>query len=401
MHREIAELDRLLAAEGVLRRVAIPSALQQAFATHGIAYRRHVMVLSLIATLVLYMGFGLLDWLMVPDLVGVALSFRFGIVLPCGLAVLYLLRQADCPFLFQQMAVSAYLLLGVALLAILVGLSTSLQALGFLIGNYAILICAVIAMALPFEVALIIALVGFAIQTAAIVYSPVLPPILLLHNLLTGFVILGPALVANWMLENERRRHFLMLRREQVRLRQLAGQRDLLGRLAALDPLTGLANRRGFYAALNGDIRADVSGLPMTVAMIDVDSFKAYNDQYGHPAGDEALQSVAAVLDTLSEPNVRVGRLGGEEFAVAMTALGAEAAITRIESLHASIQRLGIPHHYSSTAEVLTISVGVARGPVREGDIESLFRIADEALYQAKRAGRNRVVILDATPTAQ
>ena len=127
--------------------------------------------------------------------------------------------------------------------------------------------------------------------------------------------------------------------------------------------------------------------------MVDIDFFKAYNDTYGHQAGDDCLKRVARLLKGYSR---RAGdfaaRYGGEEFAVVLTGAKAEVAQTIAEDIRQGVQALQIPHESSPAGSVVTVSVGVATVVPGEGSApRELLRLADEALYDAKRAGRNRV----------
>ena len=170
-----------------------------------------------------------------------------------------------------------------------------------------------------------------------------------------------------------------------------------LERLSAIDGLTGIANRRRFEAAFDAEWRrAGRSGTPLSVVMVDLDHFKAFNDTYGHQGGDDCLRRVATVLARgLERAGDLVARYGGEEFIVILAAAGAAAAARTAEHLRAEVERLGIPHA-GSPSGVVTVSLGVAtarRAQGRRGiSPEALLAAADRALYEAKRAGRNRVI---------
>ncbi|MBR0684269.1 GGDEF domain-containing protein [Roseomonas eburnea] len=171
-----------------------------------------------------------------------------------------------------------------------------------------------------------------------------------------------------------------------------------LARAAVTDPLTGLANRRGFSAAAETAVslcrRQD---MPAAMIVFDLDRFKAINDGHGHAAGDAVLAGMAGVLRRHLRAGDIVGRLGGEEFAVLCPGLDAAGAAAVAERLRAA-QRLEVPHP-AGPGEAVTASAGVAElAPT--GDVatslEAALAAADRALYAAKAAGRDRVVLAPA-----
>lgn len=188
---------------------------------------------------------------------------------------------------------------------------------------------------------------------------------------------------------------------ERTRALNSANQR--LQQVARTDYLTDLPNRRSFDEALEIAIE---SGCPVGLVLIDVDFFKAYNDFYGHQMGDECLQRVANALRdvTRSLPGVAVGRYGGEEFAVLVTEKYKLPKLA--EALREAVAALAIPHKESSISEVVTISLGVLEQgtpDAREGFAQvaaELLQEADEALYHAKAAGRNRSFVVGAEQPA-
>ena len=171
---------------------------------------------------------------------------------------------------------------------------------------------------------------------------------------------------------------------------------DVLRRasLALVDGLTGIANRRRFDAELEREWRrASRSRMPLSLVLLDVDCFKLFNDLYGHPAGDECLRRVAAELAGVSTRAADlVARYGGEELAMVLPDVDADAATRLAESARARIEALAIPHGASTAAPVVTVSAGAAtRHPGRGSSAATLIAAADGALYLAKRQGRNRV----------
>ena len=166
----------------------------------------------------------------------------------------------------------------------------------------------------------------------------------------------------------------------------LASAIETLHRLSNTDALTECANRRHFDDALTLEWRRAVrTTTPLSLAMIDIDFFKPFNDTHGHQAGDEVLRRVAATLQSrLHRAGDLVARYGGEEFAILLVGVDAEKALEIADRARADVEALG----------VVTISAGVATiVPRRDVAPEELVSAADAALYEAKRAGRNRVVV--------
>ena len=156
-----------------------------------------------------------------------------------------------------------------------------------------------------------------------------------------------------------------------------------LEELAITDGLTGLNNHRFFQERLRRDLEiARRAGRPLSIVMFDVDHFKAYNDSFGHPAGDEVLRRVATALREEARAADLVARYGGEEFVVAMPDAGRAAAHAAAERIRRRVQADGI----------VTISGGIACLPEDGEDAEVLVARADAALYRAKREGRDRIV---------
>lgn len=188
----------------------------------------------------------------------------------------------------------------------------------------------------------------------------------------------------------------LALSRELKR-RQIAESK--LYRLARTDSLTGLDNRGTFDSVLAKEAqRAARSGRPLSVLFVDVDHFKAFNDYYGHPAGDDVLRRVAqSASRCLRRDGDHVARYGGEEFVVTLPDTDSQGAATVAEGIRRAIAGLGIEHVKSPYGRV-TASIGTATTADGRMNAATLLRRADEALYRAKAGGRNRV--LDAQPSA-
>ena len=168
-----------------------------------------------------------------------------------------------------------------------------------------------------------------------------------------------------------------------------------LARAARTDALTGLGNRlrlREQLQQLRDMIRR--YGPEYSVAMCDVDNFKRFNDRYGHVAGDDVLRSIGSAITRACRTTDLAFRYGGEEIAILLPD-PPDAAGVAIERLRAAVEALAIPHAGNDDVGVVTLSAGVAPLlPVAGEDLEAMLRTADAALYDAKRLGRNRVVVV-------
>lgn len=167
-----------------------------------------------------------------------------------------------------------------------------------------------------------------------------------------------------------------------------------LQRLATTDPLTGVFNRRQFFAAgLQEFLRTRRYGNTMSVLMLDIDHFKAVNDRWGHSAGDRVLLALAEIMSSLVRDQDCVGRLGGEEFAVILPETELSGALVSAERLRAAVEQaeMACPSDHGNVLRV-TVSIGVAASTADDSSFEAVLARADNRLYAAKESGRNRVV---------
>lgn len=219
----------------------------------------------------------------------------------------------------------------------------------------------------------IVAFIGSALFFA-------MPTPVLLRSCAFLLITAATSAVAAWHLERQSRRSFLDGR--------------LIAQLAEHDALTGAKNRRVFDEHLARLWQQAIrDGRQIATLLIDVDHFKAYNDRYGHQAGDIALQQVAqAVRAEISRPLDLMSRYGGEEFAVLLYDVDGPSARDIAERMRVAVSALGIEHRGSRSARVVTVSIGVAAvQPLAERGPLGALQLADEALYAAKDRGRNNV----------
>lgn len=181
---------------------------------------------------------------------------------------------------------------------------------------------------------------------------------------------------------------------QQVRLyQQLETANHELQRLAAIDSLTQVANRRRFDEYLQQEWQRMLrEQLPLSLILCDIDCFKLYNDTYGHQAGDDCLRQVAQVIQNAAKRAIDLpARYGGEEFAVILPNTDQEGAILVAQDIQTGVKELGISHSASKVCDTVTVSLGVSNTiPSVITSPELLINAADKALYQAKAEGRDR-----------
>jgi diguanylate cyclase (GGDEF)-like protein len=202
-------------------------------------------------------------------------------------------------------------------------------------------------------------------------------------------------LASLYRLEHDERSQYLMRRREGHLLKALGSANERLDRLSRTDALTSLFNRRGFeeqLAACWSQARGE--HLSLSLLLLDIDYFKRYNDHYGHPGGDQCLRRVAgAVRSALRFPDDIAARYGGEEFAVILPKTDEAMALGIAERVRQSVLSIDVLHERSEVAKIVTVSIGAAtvRPDNTRMTAEQLIGAADQALYEAKQKGRNRV----------
>jgi diguanylate cyclase (GGDEF)-like protein len=234
---------------------------------------------------------------------------------------------------------------------------------------------------LLFRAALFAALlipIGFAVSS----FFFDVPPVVILRCGLLLAVTCGVAAIIYRDIEATYRKSFL--------------EAGLIGELAAHDGLTGLTNRRAFDKhLLRVWQQAQRDRRTVTILMIDIDHFKAYNDSYGHQAGDVALRSVAQLLKEFARrPLDLAARYGGEEFTIILYDLAAPHVRDVAERVRLAVQKNASPVNLGPTRSAVTVSIGVGTVTPRVGRTPAgALQLADEALYEAKRSGRNAVVV--------
>jgi diguanylate cyclase (GGDEF)-like protein len=228
---------------------------------------------------------------------------------------------------------------------------------------------------------------SFRENLVSLAIVPLVPNLQALLGMAPGFPVLGfnaliwPAFVLSMFAYREYDRLLRRLYETQAKLMELATR----------DELTGLGNRRHFMQRGEEAVRLAVRhNRPLSVLMIDLDRFKEVNDRYGHAAGDDVLKFLAVNLSLHSRITDTVGRTGGEEFAMVLPETALEDALVSAERIRAAVERTPVPTDQSEVPIAITVSIGVAQLASSQS-LDTLLERADAALYEAKRAGRNRV----------
>lgn len=189
-------------------------------------------------------------------------------------------------------------------------------------------------------------------------------------------------------------KQYYLYQQLQYTNQQLQQLNQSLHHLATIDGLTQVANRRQFDICLDQEWRRLArEQKPISLILVDIDYFKRYNDAYGHPAGDQCLRQVASIIQSvIKRPADLVSRYGGEEFAVILPSTNQTGALCVAEEIRSQVNKLALPHQGSAISEWVTLSQGVACAiPSQAVSPLLLIDRADQALYQAKESGRDRV----------
>tara|TARA_R110001599_G_scaffold7954_3_gene38275 strand:+ start:974 stop:2218 length:1245 start_codon:yes stop_codon:yes gene_type:complete len=359
--------------------------------------RGRSMVMAGLISAIIYCLFLINDHSFRPDTFATALALRVGVMLPFGMPILWWVYRGVSPAQRETLMASTVIVATVISCLILVESTVPYSYLDvFSFGL--ILLVGNIVYSLRFNYACVSsAICIFIILLFVLSYDPMPPE----AKRLAIFTIIAQTLftlVANYRFEQSERTSYLHVLKEKLRAGYYLKDNQELSRMSVTDPLTNLANRRQFDTVF--PVRwqeATDKGLCLGLMVIDIDHFKAYNDYYGHPQGDECLRQVATAMQANSRDADLVVRFGGEEFVVLIANASPEAAKPAAERIRCNVEALEIPNHGVSAQSVVTVSVGVAvLYPKVSLAPAELLSQADEALYEAKRQGRNRVWVASA-----
>ncbi len=359
--------------------------------------RSRSMVVAGLISAIIYCLFLINDHSFRPDTFTTALTLRVGVMLPFGLPILWWVYRGVSPAQRETLMAST-VIVATVISCLIFAESTVPYSYLDVFSFGLILLVGNIVYSLRFNYACVSsAICIFIILLFVLSYDPMPPE----AKRLAIFTIIAQALftlVANYRFEQSERTSYLHVLKEKIRAGYYLKDNQELSRMSVTDPLTNLANRRQFDTVF--PVRwqeATDKGLCLGLVVIDIDHFKAYNDYYGHPQGDECLRQVATAMQANSRDADLVVRFGGEEFVVLIANASPEAAKPAAERIRHNVEALEIPNHGVSAQSVVTVSVGVAvLYPKVSLAPAELLSQADEALYEAKRQGRNRVWVASA-----
>lgn len=363
--------------------LGFPPVLERSYESYRREYRARVMSSTIVPSLLIYNLFLVIDYLLLPGTFAIALFCHLLVVTPLLLVADLVVRQRPGLWVRECLSASMPLAMAAQLLFIFYLNRGVDNAEHYQYAISGILTYANVNQKPPFRFALVSTLILVAGYCGVLVAAHTdFPALLVGMSLMSGVGYV--TLVANYRMERDAR--YAFLRRTHDRL-----EYEISEHAATHDPLTGLANRHEFdrrSARLQADRR--LSNTSIGVLMLDVDNFKAYNDHFGHPAGDACLKRIAAAISAqLRNDDDLAVRYGGEEFLVLLfdTTLADTAVIA--ERLRHTIETFRMPHVQSHTH--VTLSIGAAAGRLADQPLAELITRADAALYDAKRAGRNQV----------
>lgn len=378
----LPDLEAFMASKS--RKLRFPPDLEAAFQKQTLNYRKSVMRHIALPTALVYNAFLVADYLLVPDTLLLATILHLAVVTP------YIFLAS---FLYGlNLKTSVREVIAAVVPALIVGQIMLIYSLnsGPLAAHYQYLAVLIVVfmnvnqrLGYRFAVATTIALA--AMYVAVLLPGPA-PLAAKFIGASSMAAVCYLTLLGNLRMERELRHSFLMRLRDRL---YREGAEDAANR----DPLTGISNRRHLDdSAARIWAQPDAAVSPIAMIMVDIDHFKAFNDCYGHPAGDTCLKRIAGVISAeLRDEDDIAARFGGEEFLVVLPRTGEELAVRIAERIRRSIEGLAIPHRDGGPSRIVTASFGVVVGNVSDRDVPTLIGEADEALYQAKGRGRNRV----------
>ncbi|MBC7699413.1 diguanylate cyclase, partial [Aquabacterium sp.] len=384
--------------KGKFIKLRFPAEQEAAYREHDADQRRKQLALMSVVGLMIYNVYLLANRSMFPDIQTSTLLWMVGLC-----AVLLLLSGvayvAKVPILWHEAIFS----LGTSIVGVasawLLSQSTHLTAIACSVCLVLIPMFSGVGARQPFWFTCVPAVITCV--AASLFLHPVgdLQKLVFLDTMLMIVNNTSYTLILAYMLEYGSRKEWLLSHIERYQRQSLVTATERLHEMSILDPLTGICNRRQFEEDFQRLwLDSLYSGKPLAMLIIDVDFFKLFNDGYGHPMGDRCLKQVAAAISQTAQEGLGLtARLGGEEFGILLPGANAKQATELGERVCAAVRNAAIEHRFSQVPghPKVTVSVGAASVVAQKRvNRRTLFAMADDALYQAKHAGRNRVATL-------
>lgn len=340
-----------------------------------------------------YFSYIPVDMYLLPDIGLRSLLIRFFVVGPLAVLLLFY-YQRPVPIRHKEFASIGVVSVATLVWCIVLLGTDNPRVLHYFYAGLVFQLVLTIVLAPPFEQSVYASIVVCLCLYTTIWFLPGADKEYVINHLVVGVPTVVLTLMANYRFSTESLRLYLQNLNTDTLRAELAERNENLDKISHIDPLTGLANRRGLsrHAAALA-LRRRARDQRVALVLIDVDHFKAFNDTYGHDAGDHCLKQVAQAIQSACGPQDTACRYGGEEFLVLHTCNGLDALSSAAlgERIRATVAALDLAHRESEHACV-TVSVGICVGILEQGDaLTPLILEADRALYAAKRAGRNRV----------
>ena len=369
--------------------------LEQHYLSDTIDKRKNRFFIMGIIAILIYNLFLFTDKEVLPDIYLTAWKIRLGIVTPAMIIVLILIRWRAFAKMLDYF-VDSMILLTAGSIIFMLALSHHPNVVHYHTGIILVIMFGSIVVRFRFWHAFCTSWLTFLLYVLTVSQIAAMPSLVVINSSIVLFSAIIISLIANYQMENDLRWNYLRNLLKEIETIRLEKAKTELEHLSSSDVLTGLTNRRYFDSFLDKEWRMGIRNqTPVSLLFLDVDDFKAYNDNYGHQAGDVCLQKIAAVIRRgVHRSRDLCARYGGEEFVVLLPDTAQESALHIAEAIREGIEMERVPHSFSRATSHVTVSIGVASIiPQREVDQSFLVEMADRALYKAKEMGRNQVQV--------
>lgn len=386
----LADAERASAVR--LGRLKFPPAVEARFEADTGARRCRRLSAATAVGLALYTLSLKSDAALLADVLPIALIIKLGIIVPLFLLTLLLLSHTPVPWLRETPLALMAIIIMAAHVYLVVASSSPLAVYAHYSAPIDIVFVNLIVRA-RFWYAAVGSITAFTIYAGGMTQLESLPHEARVSAIMMLAVVVAGTLFANFRLERDGRRAYLVTLQERLRGDALSRANQELSRISNLDAMTGLANRRGLDRRLEMLwLAAQASRQSIAVLMLDVDHFKRFNDRYGHQAGDACLKVLAETLRAQVRSGAElVARYGGEEFIAVLPGADLVDGIRIAERVRRAIEARALRNE-TVPAQVVTASIGIAAALAAPGlSPLDIIEAADTALYEAKTRGRNRV----------